>query len=112
MSKGHACRLVHQPRGTQRYQPTQRNDEDALTRAINSLASQFGQYGYRRIIIKLQQAGWDVGKDSVEPILGTRRLVKLQSEAFGSIRPLLQGLPDYPPILEARGKDGLKEDHR
>ena len=33
------CRLVNQPRGTQRYQLTQREDEDALTRAIVELAS-------------------------------------------------------------------------
>jgi hypothetical protein len=36
-SERHACQLVHQPRGTQRYRPTQRNDEDALTRAIGWL---------------------------------------------------------------------------
>jgi hypothetical protein len=29
---------VNQPRGTQRYQPTQRDDEDALTRAVIELA--------------------------------------------------------------------------
>jgi transposase/transposase InsO family protein len=60
--------LVYQPRGTQRYQPTQRNDEDALTRAIIALASQYGRYGYRRITIELQEAGWQVGKDRVERI--------------------------------------------
>ena len=67
-SERHACQLVHQPRGTQRYQLTQRNDEDALTRAIIALASQYGRYGYRRITIKLQEAGWNVGKDRVERI--------------------------------------------
>ena len=40
-----ACRLVNQPRGTQRYLLTQREDEDALTRAIVELASQYGRYG-------------------------------------------------------------------
>src|SRR5204862_8300768 len=30
LSERRACRLVRQPRGTQRYQPTQRNDEDPL----------------------------------------------------------------------------------
>jgi hypothetical protein len=40
---------VNQPRGTQRYQPTQREDEDRLTQAIIELASQYGRYGYRRI---------------------------------------------------------------
>ena len=34
MSERRACRLVNQPRGTQRYQLTQREDEDALTQAI------------------------------------------------------------------------------
>jgi transposase InsO family protein len=68
VSERHACHLVHQSRGTQRYQPTQRNDEDALTRAIITLASRFGRYGYRRITIKLREAGWNVGKDRVERI--------------------------------------------
>jgi putative transposase len=64
-SERHACQLVDRPRGTQRYQPTRRNDEDALTRAIIALASQYGRYGYRRITIKLREADWDVGKDRV-----------------------------------------------
>lgn len=68
LSERHACQLVYQPRGTQRYQPTQRNDEDSLTRAIIALASQYGRYGYRRIKIKLREAGWNVGKDRVERI--------------------------------------------
>jgi hypothetical protein len=67
-SKRHACQLVHQPHGTQRYQPTQRDDEDALTRAIIALASQYGRYEYRRITIKLQEMGWNVSKDRVERI--------------------------------------------
>ena len=67
-SERHACQLVDQPRGTQRYRPTQWNDEDALTRAIIALASRYGQYGYRRITIKLKEAGWDVGKNRVERI--------------------------------------------
>jgi putative transposase len=57
-----------QPRGTQRYRPTQREDEDALTQAIVVLASQYGRYGYRRITALLNRAGWQVGKDRVERI--------------------------------------------
>jgi transposase InsO family protein len=57
-----------QPRGTQRYRPTQREDEDRLTQAIIQLASQYGRYGYRRITALLQHAGWQVGKDRVERI--------------------------------------------
>ena len=68
ISERRACQLVNQPRGTQRYQPTQRDDEDALTRAIIALASQYGRYGYRRITALLRAAGWQVGKDRVERI--------------------------------------------
>jgi putative transposase len=45
-----------------------RSDEDALTRAIITLASHYGRYGYRRITALLKQAGWRVGKDRVERI--------------------------------------------
>ena len=68
LSERRACQLVNQPRGTQRYQPTQRDDEDALTRAIIALASQYGRYGYRRITVSLREAGWRVSKDRVERI--------------------------------------------
>jgi putative transposase len=51
-----------QPRGTQRYRPTQREEEDALTQAIVVLASQYGRYGYRRITALLNRAGWQVGR--------------------------------------------------
>lgn len=68
MSERHASQLVKQPRGTQRYQPIQRDDEDALTRAIIALASKYGRYGYRRITVELQTAGWRIGKDRVERI--------------------------------------------
>ena len=68
MSERRACRLVNQPRGTQRYQLTQREDEDALTQAIIAAASQYGRYGYRRITAVLRDDGWHVGKDRVERI--------------------------------------------
>ena len=68
LSERHACRLVQQWRGTQRYVPIQRVDEDALTRDIVTLASEYGRYGYRRITALLRTAGWQVGKDRVQRI--------------------------------------------
>jgi transposase InsO family protein len=59
---------VNQPRGTQRYQPTARADEERLTEAIVALASEYGRYGYRRITALLRDQGWFVGKDRVERI--------------------------------------------
>ncbi len=66
MSERHACRLLGQWGGTQRYIPILRSDEDALTRAIIALATKYGRYGYRRITAMLRSAGWKVGKDLVQ----------------------------------------------
>ena len=43
-------------------------DEDALTRAIIALASEYGRYGYRRITALLRNAGWAVNVKRVERI--------------------------------------------
>jgi transposase InsO family protein len=45
-----------------------RTDEDELTQAILALAAKYGRYGYRRITVLLQGAGWPVGKDRVQRI--------------------------------------------
>lgn len=58
VSERQACRILEQSRGTQRYQPAHRTDEDALTRDIIGLASEYGRYGYRRITTLLQARGW------------------------------------------------------
>jgi putative transposase len=61
VSERRACRVVKQWRGTQRYLPLRRTDEDQLTQAILALAAKYGRYGYRRITALLQSAGWSVG---------------------------------------------------
>ena len=68
VSERRACRVVGQPRGTQRYLPTQAADEDAITQAIVALAAEYGRYGYRSITALLNEAGWSVGKDRVQRI--------------------------------------------
>lgn len=68
LSERTACRIVGQPRGTQRYVPTQRPDEVELTQNIVYLASEYGRYGYRRVTAMLNENGIDVGKDRVQRI--------------------------------------------
>jgi putative transposase len=65
VSERRACRVVRQWRGTQRYLPQRRTDENELTQAILALAVKYGRYGYRRITVLLQSAG---GKDRVQRI--------------------------------------------
>ncbi|MGA9708416.1 MAG: IS3 family transposase [Candidatus Sulfotelmatobacter sp.] len=68
VSERRACQVVKQWRGTQRYLPLRRTDEDQLTQAILTLAGKYGRYGYRRITVLLRDAGWAVGKDRVQRI--------------------------------------------
>ena len=42
MSERRACQVVKQWRGTQRYLPLRRTDEDQLTQAILTLAGKYG----------------------------------------------------------------------
>jgi putative transposase len=66
--------VLRQWRGTQRYVPLFRADEDGLTRNIIALASEYGRYGYRRITALLKARGWIIGKDRVQRIWGREGL--------------------------------------
>jgi transposase InsO family protein len=63
-----ACRVIGQPRGTQRYKKRQSHDEEQLRERIVYLASRFGRYGYRRVTALLQGEGWQVNHKRVERI--------------------------------------------
>jgi len=68
VSERFACRVLGQPRATQRQAPRTADDEVALTADIIALARQYGRYGYRRITALLRDAGWLVNKKRVERI--------------------------------------------
>ena len=54
------CRVVGQPRSTQRYRKRPADDEECLTARIVELASKYGRYGYRRVTALLRNEGWIV----------------------------------------------------
>jgi transposase InsO family protein len=68
VSERQACRVLGQHRSTQRKLPQRRPDEEALTRSIIALASEYGRYGYRRIWALLRRQGWNIGVGRVERI--------------------------------------------
>jgi len=66
VSERRVCRVLGQPRSTQRYKKHVADDEDILTARIVALASEYGRYGYRRITAILHQEGWQVNHKRVE----------------------------------------------
>lgn len=63
-----ACRVLEQPRSTQRYKKIRADDEELLRTKVIELASQYGRYGYRRVTGLLRNQGWMVNHKRVERI--------------------------------------------
>jgi transposase InsO family protein len=66
VSERRACRVIGQPRSTQRREGRTPEDEAALVADMIALARQYGRYGYRRIAALLRLAGWVVNRKRVE----------------------------------------------
>ena len=60
VSERRACRVVGQPRATQRYCPKLRDRDTALRRRLVELAGEHPRYGYRRMTVLLRGEGWAV----------------------------------------------------
>lgn len=68
VSERRACRVLGQPRSSQRYERKVADDEASLAARIVELASRYGRYGYRRVTALLQAEGWRVNHKRVERI--------------------------------------------
>jgi transposase InsO family protein len=68
VSQRRACKVIGQPRTTQRYSSHTPEDEERLVALIIGLATQYGRYGYRRITAMLEYFGWQVNHKRVERI--------------------------------------------
>ena len=65
VSERRACKVVDQPRSSQRYAATARSDEPRLVQRVLELARRHPRYGYRMITAKLRQDHWPVNAKRV-----------------------------------------------
>ena len=68
VSERRACRVLGQPRSTQRHCQQLTDDKLLIVSRIVHLASKYGRYGYRRITALLRQEGFQVNHKRVERI--------------------------------------------
>jgi transposase InsO family protein len=68
VSERRACKVLGQPRSTQRYERRLADDEPHLISRILALVKKYGRYGYRRITALLRKEGWRVNHKRVERI--------------------------------------------
>ncbi len=65
VSERRACRVVGQPRSTQRYGAQRRRNEPEVVRRMHELVRAHPRYGYRRIWALLRSDGWRVNRKRV-----------------------------------------------
>ena len=117
MTERHACRVLGQPRTTQRYQPIVADDEELLRPAIIRLVGQYGRYGYRRVTALLRAEGWHVNHKRVERIWRCEGLkvphkqpkrgrLWLNSGSCIRLRPCWRGHVWAYDFVQARTHDG------
>jgi len=68
VSERRACKVLRQPRATQRFLPQVRDDEEPLTQRIIEIAGVYGRYGTPRVTGTLKMEGWHVNHKRVERI--------------------------------------------
>jgi putative transposase len=66
VSERRACRVLGQPRSTQRRTPHVPDDEPRLVNQMVELATQYGRYGYRMVTGLLREDGWRVNHKRIE----------------------------------------------
>jgi transposase InsO family protein len=66
VSERRACKVLGQPRATQRRPAHVPDGEPALVRRMAELATQYGRYGYRRVTALLRAEGFRVNHKRVE----------------------------------------------
>ena len=65
VSQRRACRVLGQPRSTQRQTPKTSQEEERLVRRMLELVRQHPRWGYRRITVLLGREGWRVNRKRV-----------------------------------------------
>ena len=68
VSERRACRVLGQPRTTQRYQPQRPGDERKLLAEMRSISQRRPRYGSPRVHRTLQATGWYVNHKRIERI--------------------------------------------
>jgi putative transposase len=66
VSERRACRVLRQPRSSQRYVSTKAGKDVALVERMVALSRQNPRYGYRRVWALLGREGWAVNKKRVQ----------------------------------------------
>lgn len=95
VSQRRACRVIGQPRSSQRYQSKPRDDESALVKRMLDVAGQRPRFGYRRVAWQLREENWQASdtrvyrlwrREGLKVPQKKRKRKRLGSSANGCVR--------------------------
>lgn len=66
VSERRACRVVGQPRSSQRYRARKPDKDHALRQRLKAVSRRYPRYGYRRAWALLRREGWRVNRKRVQ----------------------------------------------
>ncbi len=66
ISERRACKVLDQPRSTQRRRPVTAEKDRVLVERMRELSGQYPRYGYRRVWASLRREGWRVNRKRVQ----------------------------------------------
>lgn len=66
VSERRACKVIGQPRASQRYRARKPDKDRALRERLRELARRYLRYGYRRMWALLKREGWRVNRKRVQ----------------------------------------------
>ena len=101
VSERRACRLLNQPRTTQRYTPKSDVSEEKIVKSMHEIASKHPRYGTPRVARLLRDEGWEINHKRVERLWRReglqvpqkqRKRRRLGASRYGCIRHR----PQYP----------------
>jgi hypothetical protein len=101
VSERRACRLIGQPRSTQRLPPpVPSNDELALRQFLRGFAIARPRWGWRRVLVAARVAGWRVNNKRIHRRGGQRACVFLSQAQEAAARDRTRHRRDVPDPAE------------
>lgn len=87
VSERRACRVLEQPRSSQRHNSTKATKDTALCLRMVEISRENPRYGYRRVWALLRREGWEVNKKRVQRLWREADL-KVPQKQHKSQRPM------------------------
>lgn len=95
-----ACQMLALPRSSYYYHPGEREENQRLKQAIQTVAGEWLTYGYRRITAQLNRQGWIVNHKRVMRLMRQMGIQRVKKASKRHTTNSQHPFPRYPNLLQ------------